>query len=59
MQDSHNHFCIYCGAKLVPNQHFCSQCGHEVYHEPKADVVRAPSRYRSKINEIENDYNHT
>ena len=57
MSDSHNHFCIYCGARLIPNQHFCSQCGHEVYHEPEVKVVRNPSRYASRIKEIENDYN--
>lgn len=55
MQDSHNHFCIYCGAKLVANQHFCSQCGHEVYRE--SETVRVPSKYGPKIKQIENDYN--
>ena len=56
MQDNHNHFCIYCGAKLVPNQHFCSQCGHEVYREPE-EVVKTPSRYESIIDGIEKEYN--
>ena len=57
LEDNHNHFCIYCGAALVPNQHFCSQCGKEVYHEPEQIIVKTPSRYKSKIDEIENDYN--
>lgn len=57
MQDSHNNFCIYCGARLVPNQHFCSQCGHEVYHDPGSDSAKTISRYESKVNEIEIEYN--
>jgi hypothetical protein len=57
MQDNHNHFCIFCGAKLVPNQRFCSQCGHEVYRDPAAEPPRVPSKYKAKIDEIENDYN--
>lgn len=56
LEDNHNHFCIYCGAALVPNQHFCSQCGKEVYHDPEQSI-KTPSRYKSKIDEIENDYN--
>lgn len=56
IEDNHNHFCIYCGAKLVPNQHFCSQCGKEVYHDP-AQVVKASSRYESKVKEVEQEYN--
>lgn len=56
LEDNHNHFCIYCGAALVPNQNFCSQCGKEVYHDPEQSI-KTPSRYKSKIDEIENDYN--
>lgn len=56
MQDSHNNFCIYCGAKLVPNQHFCSQCGREVYHDPEIMIVKSPSRYEAEVNEIEIEY---
>ena len=56
-QDNHNHFCIYCGAKLVPNQHFCSQCGKEVYHETEMEVVKRPSKFESTINELEQEYN--
>ena len=56
-EDNHNHFCIYCGASLIPNQHFCSQCGKKVYHGPEEVVVKTPSRYKSKIDEIEAEYN--
>ena len=56
-EDTHNHFCIYCGARLVANQHFCSQCGKEVYHDPEEVVIKTPSKYKSKIDEIEADYN--
>ena len=56
IEDNHNHFCIYCGAKLVPNQHFCSQCGKEVYHDP-AQPIRTPSQYESTIRQIEQEYN--
>lgn len=53
--EDNNHFCIYCGAKLVPGQHFCSQCGKEVYHEaPKA--VNHRSKYASQIKSIEEEY---
>ena len=55
--DNHNHFCIYCGAKLVPNQHFCSQCGREVFHDSKEQTVRVSSKYKSQIDGIEKDYN--
>ncbi|WP_292793430.1 zinc-ribbon domain-containing protein [Methanobrevibacter sp.] len=57
LQDNHNHFCIYCGAKLVPNQHFCSQCGREVYHDPNEETVKVPSKFESQVNEIEQEYN--
>lgn len=56
-QDNHNHFCIYCGASLVPNQHFCSQCGKEVYHEPEPPKVHVPSRYSQEVDKIEQEYN--
>lgn len=56
-QNNHNHFCIYCGAKLVPNQHFCTQCGKEVYHESEQNTVKMTSIYKSKIDGIEEDYN--
>ena len=56
-EDNHNHFCIYCGAKLVPNQHFCSQCGREVYHNPEEEVVKIASKYKLKVDKIEQEYN--
>ena len=51
--DSHNNFCIYCGAKLVLNQHFCSQCGKKVSDE----VSSTPSKYDEAISAIEKEYN--
>ena len=57
LEDNHNHFCIYCGAKLVANQHFCSQCGREVFHDSKEQAVKVISKYKSQIDEIEQDYN--
>ena len=57
LEDNHNHFCIYCGAKLVPNQHFCSQCGRKVYQDPKPQQVPMPSRYGVRLDKIEQDYN--
>lgn len=57
LEDNHNHFCIYCGAKLVPNQHFCSQCGKEVYHDSQPDVIQKPSKYEGEVLKIELEYN--
>ena len=37
------------------NQHFCSQCGKEVYQE--TPVVKVTSKYKSIIDDIENEYN--
>lgn len=56
MNEDNNHFCIYCGAKLVPDQHFCSQCGKEVYRE-KPSQVKIPSVYEEEILKIEQNYN--
>ncbi|MBE6501372.1 MAG: zinc ribbon domain-containing protein [Methanobrevibacter thaueri] len=56
VEDNHNHFCIYCGAKLVPNQHFCSQCGKEVYHDP-VQGFKIHSNYESKVKQLEEEYN--
>ena len=53
--DDKNHFCIYCGAKLEPNQKFCTQCGKQVFHEEKT-VEAVPSKYDEIINNLENDY---
>ena len=55
VEDNHNHFCIYCGARLVPNQHFCSQCCKEVYHDP-APSITASSIYEAKLKKIEQEY---
>lgn len=56
LEDNHNHFCIYCGAKVEPNQHFCIKCGKEVYHDPE-DAVNPPSKYKPEIDKIEEEYN--
>ena len=48
---------IYCGARLQENQHYCTQCGKEVYREPQPKIVKNPSIYVSRIDEIERDYN--
>ena len=57
VEDNHNHFCIYCGAKIEPNQHFCIQCGKEIYHGPQEEVVKVPSKYKPEIDKIEEEYN--
>lgn len=54
-KDNHNHFCIYCGAKLVPDQHFCSQCGKEVYQDNPQVII--PSQYEEEIFKLEQEYN--
>ena len=56
LEDNHNHFCIYCGAKLDPGQHFCSQCGKEVYHDPEPQRVHMPSKYEEEVDKIEQEY---
>ena len=56
VEDNHNHFCIYCGAKIEPNQHFCIQCGKEIYHDPQEEVVKVPSKYKPEIDKIEEEY---
>ena len=53
--DDHNHFCIYCGAKLEPNQNFCIQCGKQVFHVEEIKEV-VPSKYDEIIDNIEKDY---
>ncbi len=57
VDDNHNHFCIYCGAKIEPNQHFCIKCGKEIYHDPEEVVFKAPSKYKPEIDKIEEEYN--
>lgn len=56
IDDDHNHFCIYCGARLEPNQNFCIQCGKKVFHVERINEV-APSKYDEIIDNLENDYN--
>ena len=55
--DNHNHFCIYCGAKLVPNQHFCSQCGKQVSHDSEEETITKPSEYEAEVEKIAKEYN--
>ena len=57
IMDSHNHFCIYCGAKLIPNQHFCSKCGKEIYQDNPEIIQKQSSKYDVEISEIEKSYN--
>lgn len=56
IDENHNHFCIYCGAKLEPNQKFCIQCGRQVFHEEEV-VEAVPSKYDGIIDNLEKDYN--
>lgn len=53
--DDHNHFCIYCGAKLEPNQNFCIQCGKQVFHVEEIKEI-TPSKYDEIIDNLEKDY---
>lgn len=56
LDNNHNHFCIYCGSKLMPNQSFCSKCGREVYnHQPQINSVY--SSQNDKLKKIEHEYN--
>ena len=57
IEDNHNHFCIYCGARIDPDQHFCSQCGKEVYHDPEPQRIIHPSQYEEEVDRIEQEYN--
>lgn len=56
-EDNHNHFCIYCGAPLILNQHYCSQCGKEVFNYVEKDAVQIPSPYEEKIEKLCKEYN--
>ena len=53
--DDHNHFCIYCGAKLELGQHFCTQCGKEVIHEEAPSPI-IKSKYADEIDRLEQEY---
>ena len=55
VNNDHNHFCIYCGAKLEPNQKFCIRCGERVFHEEKV-VEPVPSKYGKIIDDLEDEY---
>ena len=56
IEDNHNHFCIYCGAKIDPNQNFCADCGKPVYKDESV-IQKSPSKYDAKINELAQEYN--
>ena len=56
IEDDHNHFCIYCGARIDFDQNFCSECGKQIYRQ-KPKVTKAPSEYENKIAELEDEYN--
>lgn len=51
---THNHFCIYCGAKLDEGQNFCTQCGKAVDHEEQ--VKEVISKYTGKVDSLEKEY---
>ncbi len=56
LEDNHNHFCIYCGSKLISNQSFCSKCGKKVYqHQPQLNSTT--SSQNDKLKRIEQEYN--
>ena len=56
LEDNHNHFCIYCGSKLISNQSFCSKCGKKVYqHQPQLNSTTSPQN--DKLKKIEQEYN--
>ncbi len=55
IEDNHNHFCIYCGAKIDSGQNFCCECGRPVYKK-EVQVRIAPSEYEDKIAELEKEY---
>lgn len=56
-EDNHNHFCIYCGARIEDNQNFCSDCGKPVFRQNEPQIRKVPSKYNSKIDELEQTYN--
>ena len=55
IEDNHNHFCIYCGAKVESNQNFCSECGKQIYRNEKPVNV-VSSKYDETINNLESEY---
>ncbi len=54
INDDHNHFCIYCGAKLDFGQKFCIQCGKEVFYEQPIELVI--SKYDDILKDIAQEY---
>ncbi|WP_407375042.1 DUF2116 family Zn-ribbon domain-containing protein [Methanobrevibacter sp.] len=56
-EDNHNHFCIYCGARIDADQNFCSDCGKPIFRQKEPPVRKVPSKYISKIDELEQTYN--
>lgn len=54
IEGNHNHFCIYCGAKLNDGQNFCTYCGKAVFREEPVNAVSA--KYSSRIDELEKEY---
>ena len=54
--DDHNHFCIYCGARLDPGQNFCTQCGKAVIRDEFPDKETL-SKYNEEIDKLEQEYN--
>ncbi len=56
IEDNHNHFCIYCGARIDEGQNFCSECGKQVFRK-EVQVNITPSKYDEKIAKLEQDYN--
>lgn len=55
IEDNHNHFCIYCGAKIDFDQNFCSECGKPVYRK-EPEVKKVSAEYDNKIAELEGEY---
>ncbi len=55
IEDNHNHFCIYCGAKVDYGQNFCSECGKPVFRKD-VEIRVVPSKYDEKITQLEQDY---
>ena len=56
IEDNHNHFCIYCGAKIDFDQNFCSECGKPVYRK-EPEVKKVSAEYDNKIAELEVEKN--
>lgn len=53
---SHNHFCIYCGARLEEHQNFCIQCGKKVVRDETPVKVNV-SKYNDEVDRLEQEYN--